>query len=225
MPDDRVGVGARLVDVVRDRAAVVVSALRDGHPVRTAGGGADPSLVAATRVLGADVLAPCTLLGREPAADDVALVRAAVAAFPVEAGSSVTAAWTHWGLRAALRSLERGAPDVEPPAAAWVRGEPWPVLAHRLAGVAALAVPGWRSAPAAEAADRVPDVARGFVRAIRRRDWLQAAGAGRWLAVLGGVPESLRLDTGLGFIAHLAAGDARVELQVAAARVIRDAGA
>ncbi|MGW4111998.1 hypothetical protein ACWEFJ_14075 [Actinosynnema sp. NPDC004786] len=225
MPDDRVGVGAHLVDVVRERAAALVSALRDGHPVRTTGGDADASLVAATRVLGADVLAPCTLLGHEPAAGDVALVRAAVVAFPVEAGSSVTSAWTHWGLRAALRSLERGASEVEPPTAAWVRDEPWPVLAHRLAGVAALAVPGWRSAPAAEAAERVPDVARGFVRAVRRRDWLQAAGTGRWLAVLGGVPDSLGLDAGLRFVAHLAAGDARVELQVAAARVIREAGA
>ncbi|GAB2981183.1 hypothetical protein [Saccharothrix stipae] len=223
MPDDHVRVGALLVDVVRERAAAVVSALRDeppDHPI-----GDDPLAVAATRVLGADALAPHTLRGREPAEGDVALVRAAVAAFPVEAGSSVTAAWTHWGLCAALRSADRDGPRAAPPDAGWVRAEPWPVLTHRLARLAALAVPGWRSALAEEAARRVPDVARGFVRAVRRRDWLQAAGAGRWLAVLGDVPESLRLDTGLAFVGHLAEGDARVELQVLAAQVIRAASA
>lgn len=218
---------ARLVDVVRERAAVVVSALRDAdqdHPTG-AEDTVDPLAVAATRVLGADVLAAHTLRGREPAAGDVALAQAAVAAFPVEASSSVTAAWTHWGLCAALRSAGRDAPEAAPPDAGWVRAEPWPVLTHRLARVAALAVPGWRCAVAEQAAGRVPDVARGFVRAVRRRDWSQAAGAGRWLAVLDGVPDSLRLDTGLAFVGHLAGDDPQVRLQVLAARVIREARA
>lgn len=65
------------------------------------------------------------------------------------------------------------------------------------------------------------DVARGFVRAVRRRDWLQAAGAGRWLSVIDGVPDTLGLDTGLEFVEQMAQADARVGLHVHAARHIR----
>ncbi|WP_433260081.1 hypothetical protein ACQPZF_23005 [Actinosynnema sp. CS-041913] len=228
MADDQVSVGARLADVVRERAAVVLSALRDGPVVEDGWDASDPLVVAATRVLGADVLAAHTLLGREPAETEVALAQAAVAAFPADTRSSTAGAWTYWGLCAALRSAGRAGPGVSalaPPDAGWARTVPWPVLTHRLAQVAAVAVPKWHCPLAEAAAGRVPDVARGFVRAVRRRDWSQAAGAGRWLAVLGGFPESLGLDAGLTFVGHLAAGDPRVELQVRAARLIREASA
>jgi hypothetical protein len=68
---------------------------------------------------------------------------------------------------------------------------------------------------------RPVDVARGFVRAVRRRDWLQAAGAGRWLVLLDGVPQTLGLDTGLEFVAQMGGEDARVALQVEAAQLMR----
>jgi hypothetical protein len=78
----------------------------------------------------------------------------------------------------------------------------------------------------AEAARRRPvDVARGFVRAVRRRDWQQAAGAGRWLTLLDGVPPELGLETGLDFVDLMGGGDPRVALQVQAARVMRATGA
>lgn len=78
----------------------------------------------------------------------------------------------------------------------------------------------------ARAARRRPvDVARGFVRAVRRRDWQQAAGAGRWLTVLDGVPDTLGLETGLDFVELMGGSDPRVTLQVQAARVMRVAGA
>lgn len=66
-------------------------------------------------------------------------------------------------------------------------------------------------------------MARGFVRAVRRRDWLQAAGAGRWLAVLDGVPDSLGLGAGLEFVEHMAGGDPRVVLHVRAAQLMAGA--
>lgn len=71
------------------------------------------------------------------------------------------------------------------------------------------------------ARSRPVDVARGFVRAVRRRDWLQAAGAGRWLVLLDGVPDTLGLEAGLAFVAQMGCDDPRVALQVEAARLMR----
>jgi hypothetical protein len=186
---------------------------------------ADAGQVAAVRVLGADVLAPHTLLGRATAACDVEAARAALAAHAPEPGASAATSWTYWGLCDAVCSIDpaagRGAVVAEPDAC-WARTVPWPVLAHRVAGLAALAVPGAGHALARALSARVTDVARGFAWAVRRRDWLQAAGVGRWLAVLPGEPASLGLDAGLRFVRHLGAGaDARVDLHVEAALLIR----
>ena len=54
----------------------------------------------------------------------------------------------------------------------------------RVSQLAALALPGLAPGLAEQLAARTDDLARGFVRAVRRRDWLQAAGLGRWLARL-----------------------------------------
>ncbi|MER7082063.1 hypothetical protein, partial [Saccharopolyspora kobensis] len=184
-------------------------------------GASDPVWVAAGRVLGADLLAPSTLLGRPPSGSGVELLGEAVRAFPPAAGS-VCSGWTHWGARAALQHAmgdhRRGAggePEVN-----WVAARPWAQLAHELAQLAMLA--GFpASALTAAVADRVEDVARGFVRAVRRRDWPQAAGVGRWLAAVAGVPDSLGLDAGVEFVGLMGAGDARVALHVRAAQILR----
>ncbi|TDV53933.1 hypothetical protein [Actinophytocola oryzae] len=220
----------RVTDAVQECASAVVSVLRDGHHGRAVQLIADPTdtvRVAAVRVLGADVLAPHALLGHETAAGDLEAARAAVAAFAPGPTAPVTTFWTYWGLCDAVRSIEplgrREAP-VARPDAAWVRDVPWPELAHRLALLAALATPGSGDALTRELSTRVSDVARGFAWAVRRRDWLQAAGVGRWLTLLDGVPRSLSLDTGLEFVRHLGAdADARVDLHVQAARMIREA--
>ncbi|MDN3297561.1 hypothetical protein QWM81_26700 [Streptomyces ficellus] len=140
-------------------------------------------------------------------------------------------------------------PDDAEPDAAWLDEVPWQVLTHQLALLAALAVPRADHAAGATAdhaagntADRTAgnapssvadsavaraaerrtvDVARGFVRAVRRRGWLQAAGAGRWLAALDDVPETLGLDAGLEFVAHMGGDDPRVALHLHAARLLR----
>ncbi|MGH3309209.1 MAG: hypothetical protein ACRDP3_01240 [Streptomyces sp.] len=209
----------------------------------------DPASVAAVRVLGADALAPCTLSGKLPTEADVILFEGAVAAFPPESGSSSVSAWSHWGMRAALGRVLAGdgtgtgtgldgagpdaaglagiGPDGDDPDAAgpdpeWVTAEPWQRMTYQLSQVASLAVPGLPSPLSAAVAKRPVDLARGFVRAVRRRDWLQAAGAARWLAMTDGVPLSLGLDAGLDFVHHMGAADARVALHVRAAQLSRD---
>ncbi|NLU67828.1 hypothetical protein HCC30_11175 [Streptomyces sp. HNM0574] len=237
METERSATASRLQAVVQEFASAVVPALRGGGgrsdvlgSVLT--GADDPVALAAARVLGADVLAPCTLAGKTPTDADVALVGAAVSAYPPGSGASAATAWTHWGMCAALERARAagaggtappGAPDGAAPATDWVAAESWQRVTHQLAQVASLAVPGMPSALADAVARRPVDLSRGFVRAVRRRDWLQAAGAGRWLATTEGVPESLCLDTGLEFVHHMgAAADARVALHVRAARLARE---
>lgn len=219
----------RVVDAVQACASSVVLVLRDGRHGGAVSLIADPTdtvRVAAVRVLGADVFAPHVLLGRETAAGDLEAARAAMAAFVPGSEASVTTSWTYWGLCDVVRSIDpRGGKDmaVARPDAEWVRTVTWPLLAHRLALVAALAVPDPAGVLTRELSARVSDVARGFAWAVRRRDWLQAAGVGRWLTVLGGEPGSLGLDAGLEFVRHLGAdADARVALHLQAARLIRE---
>lgn len=239
---------------MQEFASAVVSALRGGDGRFDVLGSVltptdDPVAVAAVRVLGGDALAPCTLAGQVPTEDGLVLFERAIGAFPPKAGGSAVSAWSHWGMRAALRRArstagtagagtgagadagqgpygdgESGAPDGAAPDTDWVAAQSWQQMTHQLAQLAALAVPGLVPPLAQAVAARPVDLARGFVRAVRRRDWLQAAGAGRWLAVTRGTPESLGLDTGLDFVHHMGAADARVALHVRAAQLARVRG-
>lgn len=126
--------------------------------------------------------------------------------------------------RALLRldaSLDGASGDDTEPETAWLDDAPWQLLTHQLAVLAPLALPGEDCAVTRAARRRPVDVARGFVRAVRRRDWLQAAGAGRWLVLLDDVPQTLGLDTGLEFVAQMGGEDARVAFQVEAAQLMR----
>lgn len=228
---ERMSTGASLDEAVQDCASAVVSVLKGGHHggvLEQAVGAVAPNpvWVGAVRVLGADVLVPQILAGRAPTSGDVHIVRAAVAEFVPGPQASAATLWTYWGLCEALRATGSGMPGaVAQPDTGWVRAMTWPELTHRLAQLAALAVPNPNRALFAEISGRMPDVARGFARAVRRRDWRQAAGAGRWLTLLGGFPPSLGLEAGLEFVEHMGSGDARVELHVQAARLIRRTGA
>ncbi|NJQ05221.1 hypothetical protein [Streptomyces lonarensis] len=237
----------QLSGAVHDLASELVSALRGGdHSVAgTTGslGGDEALTVAAVRTLGADVLLPSTLLSRPAPEPDVAVCRAAVHAYPPGPQSSPTVAWSHWAMERALARVTApphapspadalgiaattgppdaaGTTDAGPDVTA-LREASWQALTHQLSVLAALAVPGADSAVATEAARRPVDVSRGFVRAVRRRDWLQAAGAGRWLAVVDGVPPTLGLDAGLRFTLRMGGADARVALHVHAALLMR----
>ncbi|WEB44106.1 MULTISPECIES: hypothetical protein [Streptomyces] len=184
----------------------------------------DPLAPAAVRVLGADALAPYALEHRvvPVGADDEAVVRQTLASYPPGADASEVSAWSYRGLVEATHAhLPSGArPWPRPPEVGteWLDTDPWPRLAHRISQLAALALPGLATDLEEQLAGRTDDLARGFVRAVRRRDWLQAAGVGRWLARLPDVPPTLGLDSGLAFVRQMGGGDPRVSLQVVAAQ-------
>ncbi|MGW0560132.1 hypothetical protein ACWDZ4_05755 [Streptomyces sp. NPDC003016] len=225
---EQTGAGAApLSAVIADAATGVVLALRgEGDPYalsRLLRQG-DALASAAIRVLGADALAPYALDHRATpgGADDEAVVREALTAYPPGPDASEVTVWSYRGLVEASHAFLPGGADHWPQApragSAWVTDDPWPKFSHRTSQLAALALPGIATDLAGRLAPRTDDLARGFVRAVRRRDWLQAAGLGRWLARLGQVPPTLGLDNGLAFVRHMSDGDARVALHLAAAR-------
>ncbi|WP_328417526.1 hypothetical protein OG542_39475 [Streptomyces violaceus] len=222
------GTSSLLQDAVQDLASGVVSALRSGdHARAVAPAAVDPEAeglaLAAVRVLGADALLPSTLLHTPPPPDELAVFQKAVDTYPPGAHAAPTVVWSHWAMRRTMRRLDPGhadGPDEEPDAS-WLEGATWQLLTHQLAVLAALALPGEDSAVARAAVHRPVDVARGFVRAVRRRDWRQAAGAGRWLTLLDGVPRTLGLENGLDFVELMGGQDPLVALQVRAARLTR----
>ncbi len=182
----------------------------------------------AVRVLGADLLLPHVLFPTPPAPGALTAFRNTVEAFPPRADAAPTVRWSHWAMRRTLVRFDTappGADELTEPDAAWLDEAAWQVLTHQLAVLAPLAVPGDDCAVARAARRRPVDVARGFVRAVRRRDWQQAAGAGRWLTLMEGVPDTLGLEAGLDFVELMGGNDPRVALQVQAARVMRAAGA
>ncbi|MFI2376368.1 hypothetical protein ACH5AO_15050 [Streptomyces sp. NPDC018964] len=222
------GASTRLRAAVQDLASGVVSALRDGGrtravlPAGTDGEAGDLAL-AAVRVLGADAMLPALLLGTPPDPAEAAVFRKAVEAYPPRADAAPTVRWSHWGMARALRridpSFSSGPPDE--PGTGWLDEAGWQSLTHQLAVLAPLALPGEDCAVGSAAGRRPVDVARGFVRAVRRRDWRQAAGAGRWLTLLPGVPDTLGLEAGLDFVELMGERDPYVALQVQAARLMR----
>ncbi|MFI1720598.1 hypothetical protein [Streptomyces sp. NPDC020489] len=229
------GTSALLQGAVQDLASSVVSALRGGGHAPSAAAAAGASLgddltFAAARVLGADLLLPGILRRTTPPQEHLAVIRRTLALFPPRPQAAPTVQWSHWAMRRSLRlagdaptttgSWATG-PEEPEPDTAWIDGVPWPQLTHQLAVLAPLALPGEGCAVARVARARPLDVSRGFVRAVRRRDWQQAAGAGRWLATLDDVPHTLGLDKGLDFVELMSDGDPRVLLQVQAARLMR----
>ncbi|WP_030378492.1 MULTISPECIES: hypothetical protein [unclassified Streptomyces] len=211
---------------VRDLTTAVVSALRSGGPARPyLRTGQGEAALAAVRVLGADALLPSVLLGTPPAPEDLATFRDALKAYPPPPGAGAASVWSHRAMARTLHRFDPGLPELPEPAAEpgtdGLHAAPWQSLTHQLAVLAPLAVPGADCPVARVARGRPVDVARGFVRAVRRRDWPQAAGAGRWLTLLDGVPDTLGLEPGLRFVAQMAGEDPRVTLHLEAARLLR----
>lgn len=213
--------------VVADAATGVALALR-GEGDRYALSGTlrqeDPLALAAIRVLGADALAPYAVehLAAPFGADDETVVRQALEAYRPKPDASAVSVWSYRGLVEASRTFlpanGRQWPAVPDAETGWVESEPWPKLSHRVSLLAALALPGLAAGLAEHLAARADDLSRGFVRAVRRRDWLQAAGLGRWLARLPDVASTLGLDNGLAFVRQMGGADPRVMLHVVAAQ-------
>jgi len=79
--DERLHTPTRgVAESVQELARTVVCALDDEAPLDVMTGTDDPVLSAAARVLGADVLAPSTLSGRDATESEVALLSGAVRA-------------------------------------------------------------------------------------------------------------------------------------------------
>ncbi|MER7728445.1 hypothetical protein [Streptomyces sp. NPDC096323] len=223
-----------LAGAVHDLATEVVLALRSGDHLATVCGAAgidedNRTGIAAVRVIGADLLLPSVLHGHHPHPGDIAVLHRAVREFPPRPDASDAAVWSHWGMLSALHRTASvsgqppgAAPGGDEPNAAWLEGAAWQAFSHQLSVLAPLAVPAASSAVHRAAAHRVVDLSRGFVRAVRRRNWLQAAGVGRWLAALEGRPDSLGLDRGLDFVELMGGTDPRVALHVRAARLMAE---
>lgn len=222
------GTSALLQGAVQDLSSDVVSVLRgEGHvrlPDAVVDGPGAGVTAAAVRVLGADLLLPHVLTRTPPLPDTLEAFRQAVRAFPPRSGAAPAVEWSHWAMRRTLHRFDPAGTHAEP-GADRLGDATWQSLTHQLAVLAPLAVPGEDCAVARAARGRPVDLARGFVRAVRRRDWLQAAGTGRWLTLLDGVPDTLGLESGLDFVDLMGGSDPRVALQLAAARATRRAGA
>ncbi|MGW1205296.1 hypothetical protein [Streptomyces cyaneofuscatus] len=239
---DQTHASSPLAGAVHDLATEVVLALRSGDHLATVCGAAgideeNRTGIAAARVIGADLLLPSVLYGRHPHPGDVAVLDRAVREFPPKPDAPAATAWSHWHMISTLQRMAQspgttgttGATGAtgsfEEPDAAWLEQAPWQSFTHQLSVLAPLAVPAAPSAVQRAAAARAVDLARGFVRAVRRRDWLQAAGAGRWLTAIGGEPATLGLERGLDFVELMGGHDPRVTLHVRAARLMAEARA
>ncbi|MFF3096621.1 hypothetical protein [Streptomyces cyaneofuscatus] len=231
---DQTHASSPLAGAVHDLATEVVLALRSGDHLATVCGAAgideeNRTGIAAARVIGADLLLPSVLYGRHPHPGDVAVLDRAVREFPPKPDAPAATAWSHWHMISTLQRMAQppGTTSTtgtyEEPDAAWLEQAPWQSFTHQLSVLAPLAVPAAPSAVQRAAAARAVDLARGFVRAVRRRDWLQAAGAGRWLAAIGGEPATLGLERGLDFVELMGGHDPRVTLHVRAARLMAEA--
>ncbi|MFD3413371.1 hypothetical protein [Streptomyces cyaneofuscatus] len=230
---DQTHASSPLAGAVHDLATEVVLALRSGDHLATVCGAAgideeNRTGIAAARVIGADLLLPSVLYGRHPHPGDVAVLDRAVREFPPKPDAPAATAWSHWHMISTLQRMAQPPGTTgtyEEPDAAWLEQAPWQSFTHQLSVLAPLAVPAAPSAVQRAAAARAVDLARGFVRAVRRRDWLQAAGAGRWLAAIGGEPATLGLERGLDFVELMGGHDPRVTLHVRAARLMAEARA
>ncbi|MFJ8760969.1 hypothetical protein [Streptomyces cyaneofuscatus] len=233
---DQTHASSPLAGAVHDLATEVVLALRSGDHLATVCGAAgideeNRTGIAAARVIGADLLLPSVLHGRHPHPGDVAVLDRAVREFPPKPDAPAATAWSHWHMISTLQRMAQPPGTTgttgtyEEPDAAWLEQAPWQSFTHQLSVLAPLAVPAAPSAVQRAAAARAVDLARGFVRAVRRRDWLQAAGAGRWLAAIGGEPATLGLERGLDFVELMGGHDPRVTLHVRAARLMAEARA
>ncbi|MFF2541991.1 hypothetical protein ACFVUY_05450 [Kitasatospora sp. NPDC058063] len=145
-------------------------------------------LLAAVRVLGADLFAPQLLAGAEPDGPTAALLAEARRAFPAPEPASAEAALViAWQDRAVDQLLARtphgdaepGSPPSPLPGPADLGWQPWSV---RMAQLPVLALPGLDGPVHDAARSDTLALARGTVRSMLRRDFATAVRLGRWLA-------------------------------------------
>ncbi|MEU1282881.1 hypothetical protein [Kitasatospora sp. NPDC005856] len=220
---------AAAVERVADRTLAV---LRDGEGTAAL---ADPDslvprpLLAAVRVLGADLFAPQLLTGAEPDGTTAALLAEARVAFPAPAASSEEAAlvigWQDWAAGRPLSRTPYGA-DVPPPAPlSGPESVGWQAWSRRMAQLSSLALPTLDGPMHEAARANTLGLARGTVRSMLRRDPTTAVRLARWLAWAhaDGRPLRLELEPVLDRIRLAGDGTARSVLELTIAqRLLND---
>ncbi|MER5862916.1 hypothetical protein [Kitasatospora sp. NPDC002040] len=220
----------RTLDAVRDGGGAAVPVGTTGPDVATdLDGPARRPLLAAARVLGANLLAPQLLVGAPPDEATAALLAEARRALPVptagtEAGA-LAIAWQDWAARCVLAATphpDTGAAAPPPPAPPGPADLGWQVWSVRMAQLSVLALPGLDGAVHDAARAHTLDLARGTVRAMLRRDPTTAVRLARWLAwaQADGRPVRLEVEPVLDRIGFVGDGTARSGLELAVARAL-----
>ncbi|MFD5430759.1 hypothetical protein ACWGKU_27390 [Kitasatospora sp. NPDC054768] len=222
---------------LRDEYAAAVERVagRTLDALRGAGGAAalaDPDtaaprpLLAAVRVLGADLFTPQLLAGAEPDGPTAALLAEARRAFPAPAPASAEAAlviaWQDWAIDRLLARTPYGdaAPASPPspmPGPADLGWQSWSV---RMAQLSVLALPGLDGPVHDAARSGTLHLAHGTVRSMLRRDFTTAVRLARWLAWTSaeGLPPRLEVEPVLDRTRLVGIGAVRTRLELAVAQ-------
>ncbi|MFD5461262.1 hypothetical protein ACFWIQ_00350 [Kitasatospora sp. NPDC127059] len=187
-------------------------------------------LLAAVRVLGADLFAPQLISGAEPDTATAALLaearRALPAPAPASEGAAVVIGWQDW---AADRLLSRTPFGDGTPASARPPTPPpdrerlgWRLWSARMAQLSVLALPGLDGPLHDTVRAGTLDLARGTVRAVLRRDATTSVRLARWLAWAhaDGRPLRLEIEPVLDRIDQVNDGTDRSGLELAIARAL-----
>ncbi|MFJ7243889.1 hypothetical protein ACIQWA_04505 [Kitasatospora sp. NPDC098652] len=215
-------VAGRTLDALRDGGGTAALADHDTAAPRP--------VLAAVRVLGADVFAPQLISGAEPDTATAALLAEARRALPAPAPASEDAAlvigWRDWAADRLLARTPYGdgaraaAPPPVPPFDRERLG--WRTWSARMAQLSVLALPGLDGPVHDSARAGTLDLARGTVRAMLRRDATTSVRLARWLAwaQADGRPLRLELEPVLDRIDQVNDGTDRSGLELAIARAL-----
>ncbi|MFE4394121.1 MULTISPECIES: hypothetical protein [Streptomycetaceae] len=189
---------AAAVERVADRTLAV---LRDGEGTAAL---ADPDtvvprpLLAAVRVLGADLFAPQLLTGAQPDDTTAALLAEARTAFPAPTPSSAEAAlvigWQDWAAGGLLAHTPYGAAVQTPAPLSDPEAVGWQAWSKRMAQLSSLALPTLDGPVHDAARANTLHLARGAVRSMLRRDPTTAVRLARWLSWARADGRPLRLE-------------------------------
>ncbi|MFD8751792.1 hypothetical protein ACFV0O_12540 [Kitasatospora sp. NPDC059577] len=189
-------------------------------------------LLAAVRVLGADLFAPQLLTGAEPDGPTAALLAEARRTFPSPAPASPDAAqaiaWQDWAAEQVLARTPYAdtapAPTPAPPPGPAELG--WQTWSVRMAQLSVLALPGLDGPVHDAARTNLLDLSRGTARAMLRRDFTTAVRLARWLAWADAAdrPPHLEVEPILDRIRLVGIGAVRTRLELAVAEALSEGG-
>ncbi|RAJ40003.1 hypothetical protein K353_03491 [Kitasatospora sp. SolWspMP-SS2h] len=218
----------RTLDALRDGAPVAALPEPPGPEETGSEETASRPLLAAVRVLGADLFAPRLLAGAEPDGPTAALLARALRTFPAPAAPSPEAArvveWQDWAVGRFLARTPYGEAAPVPPVLPGPEEAGWQAWSVRMSQLSGLALPGLDGPVHAQARAHSLDLARGTVRSLLRHDLTTAARLVRWLSWTGaeGLPPRLEVEPVLDRIRLAGDGSARTGLGLAVARRLLD---